>query len=102
VVCQIFVGDISTLGNIIAISGHFVLNMKFMAVKQLSALLQTIAVIGAVAYFLDRDGSFRNSFSDGWDRFLSKHPIPFYYCIGMQIFCFLMHSLGAPVLFMYA
>uniref|UniRef100_A0ACD5VUJ4 Uncharacterized protein n=1 Tax=Avena sativa TaxID=4498 RepID=A0ACD5VUJ4_AVESA len=41
----------------------------------------TIAIISAIAYFLDRDGSFRNSFSDGWDRILSKHPIPFYYCI---------------------
>jgi hypothetical protein len=73
-----------------------------MAVKQLCAPLQTIAVIGAIAYFLDRDGSFRNSFSDGWDRFLSKHPIPFYYCIGMQIVCFLVHSHKAFVLYMYA
>ncbi|KAG2564325.1 E3 ubiquitin-protein ligase MARCHF1-like [Panicum virgatum] len=48
------------------------------------AVQLTIAIIGAIAYFLDRDGSFRNSFSDGWDRFLSKHPIPFYYCIGIR------------------
>jgi hypothetical protein len=47
--------------------------------------VQTIAIISATAYFLDRDGSFRNSFSDGWDRILSKHPIPFYYCIGIRI-----------------
>jgi hypothetical protein len=61
-------------------------------------LSQTIAIIGAIAYFLDRDGSFRNSFSDGWDRFLSKHPIPFYYCIGKQIVCFRIHCHGASVL----
>lgn len=43
---------------------------------------QVISVIGGFAYIMDKDGSFRNSFSDGWDRILSKHPIPFYYCIG--------------------
>lgn len=31
---------------------------------------------------IDKDGTFRNSFGDGWDRVLSTHPIPFYYCIG--------------------
>ncbi|RZR74298.1 hypothetical protein BHM03_00035061 [Ensete ventricosum] len=43
---------------------------------------KVIATIGGFAYFLDKNGSFRNSFSDGWDRVLSKHPVPFYYCIG--------------------
>ena len=47
--------------------------------------MQVIAAIGAFAYFLDKNGSFRNSFSDGWDRILSKHPIPFYYCLGNSI-----------------
>ena len=46
------------------------------------SLLQLIAAIGGYAYIMDKDGAFRNSFSDGWDRILSKHPIPFYYCIG--------------------
>lgn len=46
------------------------------------SLIQVIAAIGGFAYFMDKDGTFRNSFSDGWDRILSKHPIPFYYCIG--------------------
>ncbi|RXI05797.1 hypothetical protein DVH24_017839 [Malus domestica] len=41
-----------------------------------------IAAIGGFAFVMDKDGAFRNSFSDGWDRILSKHPIPFYYCIG--------------------
>lgn len=57
-------------------------------------------MIGAIAYFLDRDGSFRNSFSDGWDRILSKHPIPFYYCIGIQITPFLMHDASASLIFL--
>jgi hypothetical protein len=61
------------------------------------AVQLTIAVIGAVAYFLDRDGSFRNSFSDGWDRFLSKHPIPFYYCIGVVVFFVLLGFFGLIV-----
>ncbi|KAF8396406.1 hypothetical protein HHK36_018025 [Tetracentron sinense] len=41
-----------------------------------------IAVMGGFAYFMDKNGDFRNSFSDDWDRILSKHPISFYYCIG--------------------
>ena len=44
--------------------------------------LQLIAAMGGYAYIMDKDGAFRNSFNDGWDRILSKHPIPFYYCIG--------------------
>ncbi|CAL5012100.1 unnamed protein product [Urochloa decumbens] len=61
------------------------------------AVQLTIAIIGAIAYFLDRDGSFRNSFSDGWDRFLSKHPIPFYYCIGVVVFFVLLGFFGLIV-----
>lgn len=38
--------------------------------------------MGGLAYLADKDGSFRDSFSDSWDRILSRHPIPFYYCIG--------------------
>lgn len=44
---------------------------------------QMIGIIGGVAFLADKNGSFRNSFDDKWDRFLSKHPIPFYYCVGM-------------------
>ncbi|CAL5006604.1 unnamed protein product [Urochloa decumbens] len=61
------------------------------------AVQLTLAIIGAIAYFLDRDGSFRNSFSDGWDRFLSKHPIPFYYCIGVVVFFVLLGFFGLIV-----
>ncbi|CAM0883729.1 unnamed protein product [Alopecurus aequalis] len=57
----------------------------------------TIAIISAIAYFLDRDGSFRNSFSDGWDRILSRHPIPFYYCIGVVVFFVLLGFFGLIV-----
>ncbi|KAI4977214.1 hypothetical protein ZWY2020_051113 [Hordeum vulgare] len=59
--------------------------------------VKTIAIISAIAYFLDRDGSFRNSFSDGWDRILSKHPIPFYYCIGVVVFFVLLGFFGLIV-----
>ncbi|KAF2310700.1 hypothetical protein GH714_016418 [Hevea brasiliensis] len=45
------------------------------------AVQTMIAAMGGFAYLMDKDGAFRNSFSDGWDRILSKHPIPFYYCI---------------------
>lgn len=45
-------------------------------------IFQVIAAIGGFAYIMDKDGNFRNSFDDGWDRILSRHPIPFYYCIG--------------------
>ncbi|KAJ3670874.1 hypothetical protein LUZ60_008300 [Juncus effusus] len=53
-----------------------------------------IATIGGVVFLLDRDGNFRNSFSDSWDRFLSKHPVPFYYCVGVLIFFMLMGFVG--------
>nr|VDD59148.1 unnamed protein product [Brassica oleracea] len=46
------------------------------------AVQTVIAVMAGVAYMMDKDGEFRNSFNDDWDRILSKHPIPFYYCIG--------------------
>ena len=51
------------------------------------ALFQAIAAIGGMAYLLDKDGNFRNRFSDDWEQFLSKRPVPFYYCVGM---CFLL------------
>ncbi|CAA7403135.1 unnamed protein product [Spirodela intermedia] len=50
------------------------------------AVQTAIAAMGGIAYVMDRSGDFRNSFSDGWDRVLSKHPIPFYYCLGVLIF----------------
>ncbi|CAH9102978.1 unnamed protein product [Cuscuta epithymum] len=46
---------------------------------------QVIAVIGGFAYLIDKDGTFRNSFNDSWDRILSKHPIPFYYCLELLL-----------------
>lgn len=58
------------------------------------AVQTAIATIGTFAYFLDKNGSFRNSFSDGWDRILSKHPIPFYYCLGVLIFFVLLGFFG--------
>ncbi|KAK9266287.1 hypothetical protein L1049_001809 [Liquidambar formosana] len=58
------------------------------------AVQTVIAAMGAVAYFMDKNGNFRNSFSDGWDRILSKHPIPFYYCIGVVALVVLLGFLG--------
>nr|CAB3477589.1 unnamed protein product [Digitaria exilis] len=53
-----------------------------------------IAAIGGMAYLLDKDGSFRNRFSDDWERFLSKHPVPFYYCVGVVVFFVLVGFFG--------
>ncbi|KAG0454791.1 hypothetical protein HPP92_024083 [Vanilla planifolia] len=53
-----------------------------------------IALLGAFAYVLDRNGSFRNSFTDGWDGILSKHPVPFYYCSGVVAFFVLLGFMG--------
>ncbi|KAG9139843.1 hypothetical protein Leryth_024543 [Lithospermum erythrorhizon] len=58
------------------------------------AVQTVVAVIAAIAYLLDKDGSFRNSFNDSWDRILSKHPIPFYYCIGVVCFFVLLGFFG--------
>ncbi|XP_039040826.1 ERAD-associated E3 ubiquitin-protein ligase DOA10-like [Hibiscus syriacus] len=46
------------------------------------AVQTVIAAMAGFAYVMDKDGAFRKSFNDGWDRILSNHPIPFYYCIG--------------------
>lgn len=58
------------------------------------AVQTAIAAMGAFAYLMDKDGAFRNSFSDGWDRILSKHPIPFYYCVGVVTFFVLLGFCG--------
>ncbi|KAK9706109.1 hypothetical protein RND81_07G104400 [Saponaria officinalis] len=58
------------------------------------AVQTAIAAMGAFAYLMDKDGAFRNSFSDGWDRILSNHPIPFYYCIGVVTFFVLLGFCG--------
>ncbi|KAK1550704.1 hypothetical protein Q3G72_023435 [Acer saccharum] len=58
------------------------------------AVQTAIAAMGTFAYLMDKDGAFRNSFSDGWDRILSKHPIPFYYCLGVMAFFVLLGFFG--------
>ncbi|XP_042424155.1 uncharacterized protein LOC122011830 [Zingiber officinale] len=58
------------------------------------AVQTVIATIGCIAYSLDKNGNFRNSFSDSWDSILSKHPIPFYYCIGVLVFLALLGFFG--------
>ncbi|KAL0697590.1 hypothetical protein Bca4012_053712 [Brassica carinata] len=58
------------------------------------AVQTVIAVMAGFAYIMDKDGEFRNSFNDDWDRILSKHPIPFYYCIGVVTFFVLIGFLG--------
>ncbi|KAG5039308.1 hypothetical protein JHK82_011465 [Glycine max] len=62
--------------------------------NRLRTTLGVIAAIGGFSYIMDKDGSFRNSFDDGWDRILSRHPIPFYYCIGVLAFFVLIGFFG--------
>eukprot|EP00249_Psilotum_nudum_P019758 c27405_g2_i2 orf=279-848(+) len=45
------------------------------------AVQVTVAALGGIGYVMDTNGQFRDSFTDGWDRVLSKHPVPFYYCL---------------------
>ncbi|CAO2170608.1 unnamed protein product [Urochloa humidicola] len=56
-----------------------------------------IAAIDGIAYLLDKDGNFRNRFSDDWERFLSKHPVPFYYSVGVVVFFVLVGFFGLIV-----
>ncbi|OEL17557.1 hypothetical protein BAE44_0021426 [Dichanthelium oligosanthes] len=72
--------------------GYFVFDVCI-----LFALFQAIAAIGGMAYLLDKDGNFRNRFSDDWERFLSKHPVPFYYCVGVVVFFVLVGFFGLIV-----
>ncbi|KAF3781731.1 hypothetical protein EJ110_NYTH36051 [Nymphaea thermarum] len=61
------------------------------------AVQTVIAILGGFAYLMDTNGDIRNSFSDGWDRILSKHPIPFYYCFGVFLFFVLVGVVGLIV-----
>lgn len=58
----------------------------FLTYQYTLVFLQMISSIGTLAYLLDRNGKFRNSFNDSWDRILSRHPMPFYYCLGTWYF----------------
>ncbi|CAA3013642.1 E3 ubiquitin-protein ligase MARCH1 [Olea europaea var. sylvestris] len=58
------------------------------------AVQTVIAAMGGFIYLMDKDGTFRNTFNDSWDRILSKHPIPFYYCIGVVAFFVLIGFVG--------
>ncbi|XP_071698439.1 uncharacterized protein [Rutidosis leptorrhynchoides] len=58
------------------------------------AVQTVIGLMGGLAYIADKDGSFRTSFNDNWDRILSTHPIPFYYCIGVLFFFVLIGFFG--------
>ncbi|KAL6842804.1 hypothetical protein ACP4OV_027648 [Aristida adscensionis] len=66
--------------------------LVFLAIQALA-----IAAIGGMAYLLDKNGKFRDSFSDDWDRILSKHPVPFYYCVGVVVFFVLVGFFGLIV-----
>lgn len=61
------------------------------------AVQTVISLMGGFAYLMDKDGNFRNSFDDGWDRILSRHPIPFYYCIGVMAFFAMLGFFGLIV-----
>lgn len=60
------------------------------------AVQVTIAAFGGLMYLLDSNGQFRNSFNNGWDRLLSVHPVPFYYCAGVFMF-FVIIGIGGLV-----
>lgn len=61
---------------------------------------QVIAALGGLAYAMDQDGTFRNSFNDSWDRILSKHPVPFYYTVGKPLHhCVTFHYLASSSLY---
>ncbi|XP_066309091.1 uncharacterized protein [Miscanthus floridulus] len=55
------------------------------------AIQAVIVAIAGVAFLSDKDGKFRNRFTD-W--MLSKHPLPFYYCVGVVVFFALVGLFG--------
>ncbi|KAL3535812.1 hypothetical protein ACH5RR_004273 [Cinchona calisaya] len=61
------------------------------------AVQTVIAAISGFGYLMDKDGTFRNSFNDSWDRILSKLPIPFYYCVGVLGFLVLLGFVGLRI-----
>nr|GEW86304.1 zinc finger, RING-CH-type [Tanacetum cinerariifolium] len=58
------------------------------------AVQMVIGLMGGLAYIADKNGSFRTSFDDSWDRILSTHPLPFYYSIGVLVFFVLVGFTG--------
>lgn len=58
------------------------------------AVQTVIGLMGGLAYIADKNGSFRTSFDDSWDRILSTHPLPFYYSIGVLVFFVLVGFIG--------
>ncbi|KAG2599020.1 hypothetical protein PVAP13_5KG408100 [Panicum virgatum] len=69
----------------------FVARDVFLVFLAIQAVIGTIA---GVAYLLDRDGKFRNRFADSGDHLLSKHPVLFYYCVGVVVFFALIGLCG--------
>nr|XP_043626078.1 uncharacterized protein LOC122597565 [Erigeron canadensis] len=59
------------------------------------AIQTVIGLMGGLIYHADKHGSLRNAFNDKWDCILSKHPILFYYSIGVIVFFVLFGIVGS-------
>jgi hypothetical protein len=47
-----------------------------------SLYVQAISVLGGITYLL-YNGQLRGPFNGSWNEIFKKHPIPFYYCVGI-------------------
>ncbi|KAJ0771642.1 hypothetical protein HanPI659440_Chr07g0271411 [Helianthus annuus] len=62
------------------------IKFRLFVARDVILVFLAIGLMGGLAYIVDKDGSFRTSINDNWERILSMHPIPFYYCIGTFFF----------------
>jgi hypothetical protein len=55
--------------------------------------VQAISVLGGIAYLLFNEW-LRDLFNGTWSEIIKKHPIPFYYCVGVFAFFVVMGVAG--------
>nr|GEX91240.1 hypothetical protein [Tanacetum cinerariifolium] len=58
---------------------------------------RSVKIIGGLvglAYLADKHGFLKKLFNNGWDRILSRHPIPIYYCAGLIMLFVLVGFIG--------
>ncbi|GJY27693.1 zinc finger, RING-CH-type containing protein [Tanacetum coccineum] len=56
--------------------------------------VKIIGGLGGLAYLADKHGFLKKLFNNSWDRILSRHPIPIYYCVGLIMFFVLVGFIG--------
>ncbi|CAM6048219.1 unnamed protein product [Sphagnum compactum] len=60
------------------------------------AVQTAISVLGGITYLL-YNGQLRGPFNGSWNEIFKKHPIPFYYCVGVFLFFLILGVAGMVI-----